>query len=316
MSNSMEPLHTKYRPRTFDEVVGQDAVVRSLRRAVEGRSSRTFLLTGPSGTGKTTLARIAAGALGCVPADIEEIDAATHTGVDDMRAVTAQLMYRPMGGATKVLIIDEAHRLSKQAWESLLKILEEPPDFVAWFLCTTDSAKVPKTIVTRCFPCELKPVASQVIEDLLTEVAGEEDMGLGKDAEQILRLCARQADGSPRQALVYLAACAGAKSVQEARELLRSAEESAEAVDLARLLVKRASWSDVQVTLARLGDVSPESVRHVVRAYVSKVVLGARSEDEAGRGIEILDAFSEPCGQSEGLAPLLVACGRIILSED
>jgi DNA polymerase III subunit gamma/tau len=316
MSSSMEPLHTKYRPRTFDEVVGQDTVVRSLRRAVEGRASRTFLLTGPSGTGKTTLARIAAAALGCAPADIEEIDAATHTGVDDMRAVTAQLMYRPLGGTTKALILDEAHRLSRQAWESLLKILEEPPDFVVWFICTTDPAKVPKTVVTRCFPCELKPVAFSVMEDLLTEIAGEEGLCDGPQGEKVIQLCARQAEGSPRQALVYLAACASAKTVQEARELLRSAEESAEAVDLARLLVRGASWSEVQAVLAKMGDVSPESVRHVVRAYVSKVVLNARGEDDAGRGIEILDAFSEPCGQGEGIAPLLVACGRAVLGTE
>jgi DNA polymerase-3 subunit gamma/tau len=312
----MEPLHTKYRPRVFDDVVGQDAVVRSLRRAVAGKAARAFLLTGPSGTGKTTLARIVAAEMGCAPGDIDEVDAATNTGVDDMRALTSQLMYRPMGGGMRALILDECHMLSKSAWNSLLKILEEPPEFVVWFLCTTEPARVPKTIVTRCFPAELKPVASSAIEDLLTEVAGEESFFSGSShGDATIKLCARQAEGSPRQALVYLAACAGAKSVAEARELLRSAEESAEAVDLARALVRGAQWGEVQGLLAKLGDVSPESVRHVVLAYVSKVVVGAKTEDAAGRGIEILDAFSEPCPQGVGLAPILVACGRVLLAD-
>lgn len=310
MSNSMEPLHVKYRPQSFDEVVGQDAVVRSLRKAVGDGATRAFLLTGPAGCGKTTLARIVAGEMGCAPGDVEEIDAATNTGVDDMRAVTSQLMYRPMSGGRRALILDEAHRLSRQAWDSLLKIVEEPPDYVVWFFCTTEPTKVPKTIATRCFPVEIKPVSSSVIEDLLSDVAAEEEMSLTQD---IVRVCARAADGSPRQALVYLAACAGADTVKEAQELLRTAEESAEAVDLARLLVKRAPWRDVQDVLGKLAGTSPESVRLVVRAYVSKVVLGAKSEDAAADGVEVLDAFSEPCGSDTSLAPIILACGRILL---
>lgn len=313
MSSSMEePLHTKYRPRTFDEVVGQDAVVRSLRRAVADGASRSFLLTGPAGCGKTTLARIAAAELGCAPEDIEEVDAATNTGVDDMRGVAAQLMYRPLGGGRRAIILDEAHRLSKNAWDSLLKIIEEPPDYAVWFLCTTEPTKVPKTIVTRCFPVELKPVRSADIEDLLTEVAGEEGLDLD---EGVVRLCARSADGSPRQALVYLAACADVATVAEARELLRRAEDVPEAVELARLLVKRAPWDAVQDLLGALAaaGTSPESVRQVVRAYAAKVVLGAKSRDQAADGVELLDAFSEPCGSDTSLAPIIVACGRVLL---
>jgi hypothetical protein len=108
--------------------------------------------------------------------------------------------------------------------------------------------------------------------------------------------------------------CAEAESRADAAEMLRSAEESTEAVELARLLVKGAPWRDIQPVLAALKpEVSPESVRHVVRAYVTKVVLGANSEGAAGRGIEILDAFAEPFNQHDGLSPLVLAVGRLRL---
>src|SRR5882762_2091814 len=114
-------LHTKYRPIVFDDVIGQDVAVKALRGALKSNASQTYLLHGPSGTGKTTLARIAATEVGARDKDIIEIDAATYTGIDDMRVVTSGLMYRPLGGNTKAIIIDEAHALSRQSWQSMLK---------------------------------------------------------------------------------------------------------------------------------------------------------------------------------------------------
>src|SRR5438128_345223 len=123
-----ESLLTKYRPSCFEEILGQEAVVRSLFNALTKRSSHAFLFSGPSGTGKTTLARLAAAQLQCHPRDIQEVDAASNTGVDDMRGVSADLLYKPLGdGAVKVVILDEAQMLSKQAWNSLLKVIEESP---------------------------------------------------------------------------------------------------------------------------------------------------------------------------------------------
>jgi DNA polymerase-3 subunit gamma/tau len=299
-----EPLHLKYRPTDFDEVIGQDAVVRSLKQAVEKDVSHTFLFTGPSGVGKTTLARLVAKTIGCFDNDLLEIDAATNTGIDDMRAVSSGLQYRPLGeGAVKVIIVDECHMLSKSAWNSMLKILEEPPDWVYWMLCTTEPVKVPASIKTRCLAYDLKPVSSSILRDLLETVVEAE--GLDCDAD-VQRLCAKEAGGSPRQALVNLAICAGGESGKDVRELLRTAEESPEVVELARLLVKEADWAEVQELLKELGGINPESIRHVVRGYVTKVVLGAKSEDKAGWGLEILDAFSEPFHPSDG--------GRVLLS--
>ena len=306
-----DALINKYRPKDFSEVVGQDAVVRSLQANLKRNSSRTFLFTGQSGVGKTTLARIVAQEAGCLPGDLLEVDAAVNTGIDDMRAVASTLLYRPLGeGAVKAIIIDESQALSKAACQSLLKILEEPPPWAFWFLCTTEPARVPENIRTRCTRYDLKPVEIGVLIDLLEDVATQEKLKLDP---KIIDLCAKEAGGSPRQALSHLATCAGVKDITEAKELLRSAIESEEAVNLARALVRGAGWNEVQRLLKGLDKVNPESVRHVVRSYLTKVALGAKTEASAGAALELLDCFSEPFNSGDGLSPLALACGRAVL---
>lgn len=305
-------LHTKYRPSKFEDVIGQDAAVKAFRSALK-KSSRAFLFVGPSGTGKTTLARIGASGVGCRDKDIKEIDAATHTGIDAMREITEMLNYRPLGGGKRTVIIDECHMLSKPAWNSLLKGLEEPPEWMHWFLCTTEVGKVPETVRTRCARFELKHLGRDDLFDLLKGIAATENF---KTSESVLDLCVKEAYGSPRQAIVNLGMCGHLTEKADAAELLRSAEATPEAIELARALLDGQPWNIMSNLLSEMQEMNPESVRHVVRAYLTKVILSAKTPKRAGRAMEILDRFSTPFPHGDGISPIVMACGRVVFKSD
>lgn len=306
-----EKLHTKYRPETFDEVVGQDAVVASLQTAIKKNKSQVFLFHGPSGCGKTTLARIAANEFGCDPADIIEVDAATNTGIEHVRALQERLTYVPLsGGSKRGVILDEAHMLSKSAWNSLLKVLEDTPRHVVWFLCTTELGKVPKTVLTRCFTYQLKSVSQELLKDLVRLIAREEKLKIPKS---VITLIVEEAGGSPRQALVNLAKCSTANDVDEAHALLESAIGSAQVIDLCRALVKGCSFATALKLVGQIED-NPESVRIVVMNYVAAVLVKTTKKSEAHNLIAILDAFRTPYNLSEKKAPLLLSLGELLLS--
>lgn len=213
-------LARKWRPRTFTQMVGQEHVVRALANALtQGRLHHAYLFTGTRGVGKTTLARILAKCLNCeigltatpcgaCPAcegieagrfvDLIEIDAASYTGVDNMREVLENAQYAPTAGRYKVYIIDEVHMLSKNAFNAMLKTLEEPPAHVVFVLATTDPQKVPVTVLSRCLQFNLKQLPAARIAEHLGHVLGAE--GVAYDAGA-LNLLARAAAGSMRDAL-------------------------------------------------------------------------------------------------------------------
>jgi len=196
------PLHVRYRPRTFDTVIGHRAQVQTLAQLVQARAVQSFLISGPSGVGKTTLARIAAQELGCRNDGLLEIDAATYSGIDSIRHIQSLMRYRPFGSPVRCIVMDEAHRLSGSAWDALLLSIEEPPDYVFWLFCTTDVWRVPETIQTRCVHVKLEPLSDHELKGLLKDVMAREQIRL---APGIVNQIVRVARGSPRQALVLLA---------------------------------------------------------------------------------------------------------------
>lgn len=241
-------LARKWRPKTFVDLVGQEHVVKALRNALdEGRLHHAYLLTGTRGVGKTTIARILAKSLNCENAqhgepcgvcqsctqidtgryvDLLEIDAASNTGIDNIREVLENAQYAPTAGKYKVYIIDEVHMLSKSAFNAMLKTLEEPPEHVKFILATTDPHKVPITVLSRCLQFVLRNMTSQQVADHLAHVLNNENIAYEPAALQLL---GRAAAGSMRDALSLLdqaiAMGSGSVAEQDVRQMIGAVDK-------------------------------------------------------------------------------------------
>lgn len=308
----MSQLIVKHRPTKFDYVEGQEAAIKALSNILAKKTSQTFLLSGGSGLGKTTLARICATTVGAQSQDILEIDAATFSGVDKVRDIQQHMAYRPVGGgASRACIIDECHRLSSQAWDALLKTIEEPSKHVYWFFCTTNVAKVPKTIKTRCSPIALKEVSDEGLRRVVERVIKREKLDV---PEAVVDIVIREAGNSPRQAILNLSMVAGCETQREAKKILHSASESDATRDLCNFLLKGGSWSKAMEIVARLDGESYEGVRIIVCNYLGAVLKNAKSDNKAIRALMTLENWSQPYNQAEGIAPLLKSIGRTLFS--
>jgi len=200
-------LALKWRPTNFDQIIGQEHITKSLKNAIKfDRISHAFTFSGPRGVGKTTTARILAKELNIVDDiessfDIIEMDAASNRGIDEIRSLRENVSIAPAHGKYKIYIIDEVHMLTKEAFNALLKTLEEPPEHVIFILATTDPYKMPSTILSRTQRYDFRKLSIDDIKKQLTIILESENK---KFDDQALTLIARKADGSMRDALGYL----------------------------------------------------------------------------------------------------------------
>ena len=294
-------LYRKWRPQTFRDIVGQEAITSALISQVEaGRVGHAYLFTGTRGTGKTTCAKVLAKTVNCenrtedgpcgqCPCctgiedgsilDVIEIDAASNNGVDDVRDLRDETAYRPGRCQYKVYIIDEVHMLSVQAFNALLKILEEPPSHVIFILATTEIHKVPATILSRCQRFDFTRIAADKISSRLLEVAEKEELALADEAAELIAVLA---DGSMRDALSLLDTCAAFGEAVDAqlvrrmagvtdKEYLFSLSDAVAAGDVGELAVLVSSLRQKSIDTKRLTE---ELISH----YRNMLLAAARPD--------------------------------------
>jgi DNA polymerase-3 subunit gamma/tau len=286
-------LYRQYRPQSFKEVRGQGQVTDVLQKAIQNKKlAHAYLFCGPRGTGKTTVARILARELGVTDKDLYEIDAASNTGVDNIRELREAVNTVPFESPYRFYIIDEAHMLSRNAWNAFLKTLEEPPAHVMFVMATTERDKIPETIQSRCEIYTFRQPTRQMLADTMTDVAKSEGYTLERPAAELVALLA---EGSFRDALSILQkvlAVSGGKKID-----LAAVEEVSGAPrgELVRQLVSALANKDAKAALAVIRTTIAENMDARVLAklliYRMRVVLLTRfAPDLAG---ELSEEFPE-----------------------
>ena len=309
-------LARKYRPQTFAELIGQDAMVKTLANAIErGRIAHAFLLTGVRGVGKTSTARLIAKALNCIGPDgqggptitpcgvceqcraiaegrhidVIEMDAASHTGIDDVREIIEAVRYASVNARYKIYIIDEVHMLSKSAFNALLKTLEEPPEHVKFLFATTEVNKVPVTVLSRCQRFDLRRIPGEKLAAHFAAVSEAEAVAAEPEA---IAMIARAAEGSARDGLSILdqaiAHGAGTVTVEQVRDMLGLADRGR-----IRRLLQLVLSGDATTALAELDQAHELGIdpTRLLRGLME--ALHAATRAKAGAGADVLQSAEE-----------------------
>jgi len=299
-------LYQKHRPQTLADVQGNRNIVTTLKGlfATPEKMPHTFLFHGETGCGKTTIARIVAENLGCTENNLVEIDTGQFTGIDTVRDIRKSAQFIPLGGGVRVFIIDEVHRMTKDAQNAFLKILEDTPPHIYFILCTTNEKSLLPTIRGRCSQFQVSLLNDSQMEDLLFGICEKEDE---KIEVEVIQTIVKSAEGHPRNALTILEQVFATPE----RRRIKVAEQAqileAEGRELCQALLQQKGWGVTKNILKGLQEQDPEGLRRMVLGYMKAVLLNTDSE-QAGY---IMECFIEPF-YNTGFPGLVYASYQVI----
>ena len=301
-------LYHKYRPQTFEEITGNKATVESLQSCLNSQDRpHSILFYGPTGCGKTTLARIVANYLGVKGRDFREVDTADFRGIETVREIRRNSTFQPVEGSCRVWVLDEVHKLSNDAMNALLKALEDSPTNTYYILCTTDPQKLISTIKGRCSQFQVSPLGEKETIKLLRKVAKEED---DKLEQEVRGQIAQDSQGHPRDALQILDQVLGVEPDKRLEMAKKSVEVQNQSIELCRALIQGAGWKKVSNILQGLKNEEPESVRRAVLGYCSSILLKEDNPQAGAVMEEFVDNFYD-----SGFPKLVFACYSVVKGE-
>lgn len=292
------------RPSNFRAVIGNQDTVKYLESEIENDDRpHAYLMHGQTGCGKTTLARIFTKELGCSGSDYVELNSADYRGIDTIRDLRSMTHNAPMESDCRVWVIDEVHKLTRDAQEALLKTLEDTPKHVYFILATTEKQKLLPTLLNRCSPCPVNPLNSDEMEKLLTRVSKSIKFTIDQTTMDAI---VDVSDGIPRVALVLLE-----KHIANPKAKIESITESSkEIIDLCRLLIKKASWKEVSTVLKQLKGQDAEGIRRAILGYAASTILNGFNQ----QALLLLDVFKDNVYDS-GFQGIVWACAVCLQKE-
>ena len=304
----MKELYKIYRKKKLKDVIGQESAVSSLSKMIEKDTiPHAILLTGPSGCGKTTLARILSKKVDCGKMDLIENNCADFKGIDTIREIRSAMVSSPISGKSRVWIIDECHKLTNDAQNAFLKLLEDTPSHVYFILCTTEPNRLIKTIRNRCTEISVKSLSDKEIEKLISGVCKKEKIKL---SEEVIDKIINVSEGSAIKTLVVLHQIRDIKSKEEQLNAISSSISENQGITIARLLFNtKTKWKEIANVLKTIENDDAESIRWLILGYAKSVLLNGGNL--SARAYQVIRVFQDNWYDCKS-AGLIAGCYEII----